>query len=99
MLLGGEVDESATNRVLHKFGSLVQVQLAHKACSVYLHRIDADHQTLSDIAIGVALGDKVEHLALPRREAVIALPLVARTDAPQVIVQELACHSGIEVGI
>src|SRR3990172_11846114 len=96
--LGAYIYQATADGILHELRPVVHVQLLHEAGPVHLDGVDADDKLLGDLAVGVALGDELQDLPLPRAEAVIAVALFSSADAPQVVVEELAGHGRVEEG-
>src|ERR1700682_6125485 len=61
-------DDPAPNRVPHQGHHRVQPKLRHQVHPVRLHRLEPDAKRRRDLLVGLSLREKLEHLALPRRE-------------------------------
>ena len=57
-------NQSLLDCVFHKLHPVVKVELVHDILSVPVDGLDADDQGIGDLAVGVAVGDAGEHLAL-----------------------------------
>src|SRR4029450_12250659 len=69
---------SSLERVPDQVGLIAQPKLSHEICAVALNGTDADRQSLGNLRVGVALGRQVEHISLPARQGLVALPRAGR---------------------
>ena len=69
------LDDTLINRVAGQTRSVVDVQFVHQMLPVFLHSLFADLQHIGYYFVGVAFGDQLEDLKLPRSQGILELPL------------------------
>src|SRR2546425_751101 len=65
-----DLSQTQANRVADDAGSVRRVELLHDPGPVGLDGLGADHEELGDLLRRLALGDKLQHLAFPRRQRI-----------------------------
>lgn len=89
---GSGPDHAATNGVAHQARGVVDLELPGQSHPMRLHRLDADAQEGGNLLHRLALGDQLQHLALPGAEGI-----GRRGGAVEMRPQDVPGHAGAQV--
>src|SRR5215469_6726059 len=86
------VDQAVPHRKTNELVDTVEIQLFHNPAAMRIHGVDAEIQDAGNLLIGLALGEHLQHLALPAGEQVDRIGNV-----PPVVVEDGVGDRGADI--